>query len=143
MLIWMVLSQKWKNRSFSVTCECFSHSGDDISITFRIRLALVASSRVDLNASTRLCGNLLMKPTVSIKITFLPSGSSRPLEVVSRVAKSLFSAKTSEPVSLFSKVDFPAFVYPTIATQSTPSFFFTLCQPFLDTFVKNFISIRF
>ena len=37
------------------------------------------------------------------------------LVVVSSVAKSLSSTKTSASVKAFIKVDFPAFVYPTIA----------------------------
>ena len=55
-----------------------------------------------------------MKPTVSVSrkgrlsmITFLT--------VVSRVAKSLFSAKTSLLLRRFMSVDFPTFVYPTRA----------------------------
>ena len=67
------------------------------------------SSSVVLNDSTRWWGSLRMNPTVSVKrkgrlsITTLRT-------VVSRVAKSLFSAKTSLLLSMFMMVDLPTLV---------------------------------
>ena len=67
------------------------------------------SSSVDLKESTKSVGNLRMNPTVSasrkgrLSITILRT-------VVSRVAKSLFSANTSLFDSRFINVDFPTLV---------------------------------
>ena len=67
------------------------------------------SSSVVLNDSTRWWGSLRMNPTVSVKrkgrlsITTLRT-------VVSSVAKSLFSAKTSLLLSMFMMVDLPTLV---------------------------------
>ena len=59
-----------------------------------------------------------MKPTVSVnKNGKFPITTLRT--VVSSVAKSLFSAKTSDLESAFIKVDFPTLVYPTNATLTT------------------------
>ena len=73
-----------------------------------------------------------MKPTVSV----IKSGSSLPklssLVVGSSVANSLSSASTSEPVSLFNKLDFPAFVYPTIAATG-------ICVSFLLFLVTSLV----
>ena len=65
---------------------------------------------------TRSCGSLFMKPTVSDSIIFIPLGRVTFLTTVSSVAKSIFSASTSAPVSALSNVLLPAFVYPTSAT---------------------------
>ncbi len=51
-----------------------------------------------------------MKPTVSVMITSRSRGKRRRRLVGSRVAKSLSSASTDEPVSALSSVDLPAFV---------------------------------
>ncbi len=79
------------------------------------RSASLTSSSVDLKDSTRPWGNFLMKPTVSVSkngrfsITTLRT-------VVSSVANSLFSAKTSDLLSKFIMVDLPTLVYPIKAT---------------------------
>ena len=44
------------------------------SVTWSSRSASVTSSSVDLNASTRPCGSLWMKPTVSVSVISRPSG---------------------------------------------------------------------
>ena len=81
------------------------------------------SSRVDLKESTKSVGNLRIKPTVSesrngrFSIITLRT-------VVSNVANSLFSAKTSLFESKVINVDFPTLVYPTNATRiKRPRFF--------------------
>ncbi len=106
-----------------VTSRCSLYSSLEASQTFRMISATAASSRVDLNASTRWWGRRLTRPTVSIIITDIPSGSFKALEVGSRVAKSLFSDSTPACVRVFIRVDLPALVYPTIATVMIPSFF--------------------
>lgn len=79
------------------------------------RSASRTSSNVDLKDSMRLCGSFRMNPTVSesrngrLSIVTLRT-------VVSRVAKSLFSAKTSDLEMRFMSVDLPTLVYPTSAT---------------------------
>ena len=59
-----------------------------------------------------------INPTVSVRSIFcfpFPLLYSNALVVVSSVAKSLSSANISAPVNVLRSVDFPTFVYPTIA----------------------------
>ena len=70
------------------------------------------SSRVLLNASTSCVGSFLIKPTVSLSRNGTFSMTTF-LTVVSRVANSLFSAKTSLLASRFINVLLPTLVYPT------------------------------
>ncbi len=51
-----------------------------------------------------------MKPTVSVTITSFPLGKYARRARVSRVAKSLSSASTSEPVIMLMRVLLPALV---------------------------------
>ena len=74
------------------------------------RSASLTSSSVALNDSIRVCGSLRKKPTVSVSRTRCLLGKVKLRVVGSSVAKSLFSATTSAPVSKFSSVDFPALV---------------------------------
>ncbi len=88
-------------------------------MTCRSASASLTSSRVDLNASTSPCGNLLMNPTVSVSVTIRPSGSTSRRVVESSVANSWSSVSTSASVRALRSVDLPAFVYPTIAMRTT------------------------
>ena len=74
------------------------------------RSAFSACDRVLLNASIKVCGSRLIKPTVSVKRMELPSFNFNFRVSGSKVAKSLSSTKESEPVSAFKRLDFPAFV---------------------------------
>ena len=96
--------------SRSVTARCSSSSGLVISQTLRMRSALAASSSVEWKASTSWWGSRLTKPTVSMSMTFRPSGSSSARAVGSSVAKSLSSASTPAWVRVFNRVDFPTLV---------------------------------
>ena len=89
---------------------CSKTSGSEASSTISCKSAFFASSRVDLKAFTSEWGRFEIKPTVSVKSTEPPSFRFSFLVVGSRVAKSLSSTKTSEPVRALSRVDFPAFV---------------------------------
>ena len=110
-------------RVFSTTVICSSKSGCDMSTTCSRRSASRVSSSVDLNESTRSVGSLRMNPTVSASRNGRLSMTTF-LTVVSSVAKSLFSAKTSLFDSIFMIVDLPTFVYPTRATRIIlPRFF--------------------
>ena len=91
-----------------------------MSTTCNSTSASRTSSKVDLKLSTNCVGNFLIKPTVSVnskgKLSMLILRT-----VVSKVAKSLFSANTSVLHNKFSRVLFPTFVYPTRAIrQSLP-----------------------
>ena len=96
-------------RVLLTTSICSSKWGWLTSTTCTSTSASRTSSSVDLNESTRCVGSLRMKPTVSVNrkgrlsITTLRT-------VVSRVAKSLFSAKTSLLLRRFMSVDLPALV---------------------------------
>ncbi len=69
------------------------------------------SSNVDLNASIKYAGNLLMKPTVSvINEISLPSFNLRVVVVNVVNSSALFSFVS--PVKLLNSVVFPADVYP-------------------------------
>ena len=100
----------------SITRICSSKSGLARSTRWRSKSALLTSSSVLLKASIRECGILLMNPTVSMSMTLSPFGRRSARVVGSKVAKSLFSTNTPARVSVFIKVDLPAFVYPTKAT---------------------------
>ena len=70
-----------------------------------------------------------------------PLGSFRSLVVGSRVANNLSSARIPAPVRVFKSVDFPAFVYPTIA--ATGIWLLLLCslvtsRCFLTSFNSRF-----
>ena len=101
--------------------------------------ASLTSSNVDLKDSISCFGSFLIKPTVSVssigkfpKTTFLT--------VVSRVAKSLFSAKTLDFDRTFIKVLLPTFVYPTNATRtSCPLFPRCVCICLSISFRRSFI----
>ena len=97
------------SRVFSTTWICSSKSGWEISTTCSRRSASRVSSRVLLKESTRSVGNLRMNPTVSARRNGRLSTTTF-LTVVSRVAKSLFSANTSLLLSRFMMVDFPTLV---------------------------------
>ena len=98
------------------------------------------SSKVDLNDSTNWVGSFRMNPTVSeskkgrFSMTTLRT-------VVSRVAKSLFSAKTSDLLKAFMIVDFPTFVYPTRETRIICPLFFR-CVAICLSMVFNFFLRR-
>ena len=94
-----------------------SNSGCEISTTCNNKSASRTSSSVLLKESTSCVGNFLINPTVSEskKGRFLITTFRT---VVSKVAKSLFSTKTSLFPTAFIKVDFPTFVYPTKATRT-------------------------
>ena len=94
--------------------------------------ASLASSSVEWNASTRLCGSLWINPTVSESRKVWWFSGSILRTVVSSVAKSMSFSITffsSTFTSLlpykssiaFISVDFPAFVYPTNATRGIPA----------------------
>ena len=80
-----------------------------MSTTCKMTSASRTSSKVDLKDSIKWWGSLRIKPTVSAnsKGTFLMAIFRT---VVSNVAKSLFSANTSDLLNRFIKVDFPTFV---------------------------------
>ena len=61
----------------------------DASTTTTAKSASRTSSRVDLNDSTKLCGSFCMKPTVSVRVAFVPCGKVKRRVVESSVAKSL------------------------------------------------------
>ena len=109
--------------SVSVTSMRRRISGSEASKTCNMRSESAVCSSVERNASTRWWGSRLINPTVSESSTALPSGSSSAREVTSSVAKSLFSVRTPASVSRLNSDDLPAFVYPTIDTIKTPSFF--------------------
>ena len=60
-----------------------------------------------------------MKPTVSSSTISRSAGNRIRRTVGSSVANSLSSASTVLPVTVLSRVDLPALVYPTIATTGT------------------------
>ena len=104
------LSAQPKSASvFSTTVICSSKSGCEISTTCTSISASRTSSRVLLKLSTKSDGNFLMNPTVSanrngrLSIVILRT-------VVSSVAKSLFSAKTSLFANRFIIVLLPTLV---------------------------------
>ena len=84
----MLWAPIWSSTSHTASI-CPSNSGEEASITCRMRSAPVISSSVDLKASTRVVGSFWMKPTVSVTVTSRPSGSSNLRVVESSVAKSL------------------------------------------------------
>ena len=57
-----------------------ARSGDDASATCTTSSASVTSSSVDRNASTRSCGSLLTKPTVSLIVQRRPPGQLEPTD---------------------------------------------------------------
>ncbi len=93
------------------------------------------SSSVLLKASMSCVGSFRMNPTVSLKRNgTLPITTF--LTVVSSVANSLFSAKTSDFASIFIIVLLPTFVYPTSARR-TRAPLFPLCVAIcLSTFAS-------
>ena len=118
------------------TFICSSKFGCDISTTCTSKSASRNSSRVDLKLSTKPCGSFRINPTVSVKRNGRFSITTF-LTVVSKVAKSLFSANTSLFESRFIRVDFPTLVYPTKATRTKDSLFF-LCTVFCLSISFNF-----
>ena len=99
-------------RVLSTTSICSSKPGCEMSTTCRSMSASRTSSSVLLKASTSCVGSFLMNPTVSLRRNGTFSITTF-LTVVSRVAKSLFSAKTSDLASRFIIVLLPTLVYPT------------------------------
>ena len=97
------------DRVFSTTCIWSSNCGCEISTTCTQISASRTSSSVDLNDSTRPCGSLRMKPTVSVKRKGRLSITTF-LTVVSSVANNLFSANTSDLLIRFIMVDLPTLV---------------------------------
>ena len=69
-----------------------------------------ACLRVDLKASTSLCGRRLTKPTVSTRIAVWPLGSTNLRAVGSNVAKSISFSKISLLVIRLSRLDLPTLV---------------------------------
>ena len=99
-----------------------------ISITCRRRSALSSSSRVARKATISSLGRFLMNPTVSVMMTSMSFGNLRRLLEGSNVAKSLLSARTLLFVRVFSRVDFPALVYPMMEMIVRPLLLrFALC----------------
>ena len=115
---------------------CSSKFGCEISTTCNNKSASRTSSKVDLKDSTNCVGSLRMNPTVSVskKGIFLMTTFRT---VVSRVANNLFSAKTSDLLITFIKVDFPTLVYPTKATRTILPRFFR-CTAICLSMVTNF-----
>ena len=105
----------------------------EASTTWHKRSAYITSSKVDLNASTKSCGNFLTKPTVSVRVIIPLFFSIIALVVISRVANNISASNTfSFPCTsfwaatshrAFLKVDFPALVYPTNETFGMLSLF--------------------
>jgi len=89
---------------------CSSTAEDDASATCTIMSESVTSSNVERNASTRSCGSLDTKPTVSEMVAFRPPGSAIRRVVGSSVANNWFATMTSAPVSRRISEDLPAFV---------------------------------
>jgi hypothetical protein len=75
-----------------------------------MRSASSTSSSVARKAATSVVGRSEMKPTVSDRITSVPSGSFTARMVGSSVAKSMSLAITSAPVRRLKSVDLPALV---------------------------------
>ena len=96
-----------------------SGSGWETSTTWMTRSASATSSSVDRNASTSWWGSRRTKPTVSVRVTARPSGSSARRTVGSRVANSASSTRTPAPVIRLSRLDLPALVYPAMAIDGT------------------------
>ena len=84
------------NKMFCTAAICSRKEGCDTSTTCRSKSASRTSSRVDLKDSTNCVGSLRMNPTVSESRNF-PRAPAMRRTVVSSVAKSLFSARTSLP----------------------------------------------
>ncbi len=97
-------------RIFWTSPACSSVFGWLMSRTCTIRSASSTSSSVARKAATNCVGRSLMKPTVSDKITSVPSGRLTARIVGSSVAKSMSLAITSAPVRWLNSVDFPALV---------------------------------
>src|SRR6266542_2825190 len=95
--------------TFSTVSACSSAPGELTSRTCTIRSASVTSSRVARKAATRSVGSFWMKPTVSVRRSSRPVGSSTRRVVGSRVANRRCSARTRAPVSAFSSVDLQAY----------------------------------
>src|SRR6516165_3507667 len=89
------------------------------STTCRTRSAWATSSSVERNASTSWCGRRRTKPTVSVRVNQRPEGVRARRTEGSRVANSESSTRTPAPVSRLSRLDFPALVYPAMATAGT------------------------
>ena len=114
----------------STDATCSKRLECDTSTTCRMRSASFASSKVARKAAIRVVGNFCMNPTVSVTNTTLSSPKCNRRVTGSRVENSLSSERTSEEVSLFNKVLFPALVYPTSAT--TKAFDDRLLSLYLD-----------
>ena len=98
------------SRTAQTVLYWLSAFGSDESITRSCKSAFFAAESVDLKASIRLCGRLLINPTVSVRRMPFPSFSLSFRVSGSSVAKSLSSTNASAPVSAFRRLDFPAFV---------------------------------
>src|SRR5260221_375822 len=94
-------------------------SASEPSTTCRIRPASATSSSVDRKASTSWCGRCRTKPTVSVSVKGQPDALRALRTAGSSVANSETSTRTSAPVSRFTRLAFPALVYPAIATDGT------------------------
>ena len=103
----------------STTSTCRSNVGLLTSATCRSRSASCSSSSVARNAPISSSGRFRMKPTVSVTIASRSSGNRKRRLAVSSVSKRRFWAVTRLQVRTFSKVDLPAFVYPTIEMMGT------------------------
>src|SRR2546421_434794 len=95
-------------RTCSATVRCSSYCGWLTSITCSTRSAATASSIVERNEATRLCGSLRMKPTVSITTVSRGISKAARCDFASSVAKSLSTATAPPRVSWLKSVDFPA-----------------------------------
>ena len=109
-------SPAMSSSTFITSARCAAVSGWAASRTCKMTSAWATSSNVARKASTSSCGNSLMKPTVSDKITRRPDGRRSPRIVGSKVANSWSLATTSAPVRALNNVDLPELVYPTSAT---------------------------
>lgn len=105
--------------SWSTTSACSAARGLLISTTCSNRSDHMASSRVALNASIKIVGNLFINPTVSLIMAVFPDGRYKRRVVVSNVSNSLFLERISEFVNTLNSADFPALVYPTTAMVFT------------------------
>ena len=111
------------SRTRSTSASCSRTSGLESSDTCNNKLAVDTSSRVDIKASTRACGRPAINPTVSERITDPKSGISSRLIVGSSVANSWSAVYACSPTRVLKRDDFPALVYPTIATVGMPSLY--------------------
>ena len=105
------ISERPRSERISSTSRILSsRAGSPTSMQCNSKSESLNSSRVASKARFNSGGKSWMKPTVSVRMISFSSGKRSRRVVGSRVANSRFSWITSELVSEFSKVDFPALV---------------------------------